>query len=235
MAQVTTLRSVRVAVLLALLSIVPVAWSLRLSPPDAALRNRGSVYGPIDWQLISVPSALAVAAVVALTSAVVGGLIGGRAWRWRRVVGAVLALESAWAVGILTLPIAAASLGVHLRAGIVCIMGCQVLLRDDEPWGGPVAYAAFLASVVFTTWSLIVPVVVALLVGFVLYRWIRGRAADRPRPPLLLVVLALAVAQGLSLIWALGGGPGAIVVYASLAIGVLVWTALMARASDSLG
>src|SRR6478752_8406288 len=148
-AKVAIASAVGAAVALALFSVPPVAWSFLYQPPEWALRNSGFVQGPIDWQPMAPLAAVAVALAVVVPSAVVGGLVGGLAWRWRRFAGASMALASAWATGIIILPLASALLGVHFRTGIVCLMGCESLLRNDSPFGGPMAYVEFLAATVF--------------------------------------------------------------------------------------
>lgn len=223
------LHAVGAAVVLSLLSVVPVASSFLLRPPDRALRNSGWVQGPIDWQPMEPSAAVALACAVVVSSAVVGGLAGGLVWRWRRFAGAAVALTSAWAGGVMTLPVAAAALGVHLRTGIVCVMGCETLLRDDRPFAGPVAYLEFLAGTIFVLWSVVLPALIVLVVVRVLFAWVRGRAAARPRLPLIPSVLAFAAGHGIALVWTASAGGGGFVPYLSLTIGVVAWATWMDR------
>jgi hypothetical protein len=215
------------AVVLALFSAVPVAWSFLVRPPDSVLRNAGYVQGPIDWQPMAPLAAFALALAVVIPAAVVGGMAGGLVWRWRRFAGSSVALATAWATGILILPIAAAVLGLHLRTGIVCLAGCDTLLRDDHPFGGPYAYANFLAGTFAFVWSLVLPVLVFLVVVRVLFDWARGRPAARPSLPLILLVGAFAVAHGIAVLWFAGITSGGLVPYVVLSVGVIAWAAWM--------
>jgi hypothetical protein len=132
------------AVALALLAIAPVAFSLAIEPAADRIANRGFASGPIDWRPMEPIEAVVLSAVVVFAAAMVGGAVGTLAWRWSRIGSGVSALVSAWATAIVAIPLAAAALGIHLRTGIVCIMGCEALLRDDQPLGGVMAYAEFL-------------------------------------------------------------------------------------------
>jgi hypothetical protein len=222
--QVTVARAVGAAIGLALLSVVPVTWSLLLAPPEWAIRNSGFVQGPIDWLPMAPESAFVLSLATVLPSAVVGALAGGLVWRWRRFGGAAVALASGWAAGVVILPMAAAVLGVHLRAATVCVMGCQSLLRDDRPFGGVIAYGWFLAGTFFLAWSAIVPAAVVLIVISVLFAWVRGRPAVRPRLALIPSVIAFAAVHGIALVWIVLVTPGVLLPYVSLAIGVVAWT-----------
>jgi hypothetical protein len=228
-------RAVGGAVGLALLSVVPVAWSLLLAPPGSALENSGFVQGPIDWRPIAPISAALLALVVVVPSAVVGGFAGGLIWRWRRFAGGAVALASAWFTGIVLLPVAASMLGIHLRAAIVCVMGCESLLRDDRPLGGLFAYGVFVAGTFFLVWSVVVPVAVALIVVRVLYAWVRGRSVARPRLPLLQSMVAFSAVHGVALVWTVAVTFGGLIAYLSLALGVVAWTTWMTRGGRILG
>jgi hypothetical protein len=224
-------RAVGGAVGLALLSVIPVAWSFLVTPSSTTLANRGFVQGPIDWEPISLPAALALALAVVLIAALVGGSVGGLVWRWRPFAGAAAALVTAWATGILTLPMAAAALGIHLRAGIVCFFGCESLLRDDKPLGGVQAYAEFVLGTLALLQSFVWPALAVLLVLFVLPSWIRGRAAPRPRLPRTVAVAAFAAVQGFPLVWVAATGHGGVVPYLCLSLGIVAWTVWMSRSS----
>jgi len=221
--------AVAAAVVLAALSAPLVAWSFLLRPPDWVLRNEGWAQGAIDWRPVAVEGAVALALSGAVPSAVVAGLAGSVVWRWRRFAGAAVALATGWATGIVMLPVAASVLGVHLRTGIVCAMGCEALLRDDRPFGGVSAYAIFLAGTLAFQWSVVAPVLVGLVVLRVLLDWVRGRPALRPRPPLIVWVVAFAVAHGIALVWVVLVTPAAVVPYLLLSAGVVVWASWMDR------
>jgi hypothetical protein len=224
-------RSIRTAVLLALVSVIPVAGSFLIPPSENALRNVGFQTGPIDWQPMSPVGAVLLALAAVLPSAVVGGAIGGFAWRRNRYVAAALALASAWATGIVVMPPAAAVLGIHLRAGIVCVMGCESLLRDDRPFLGILGYAEFMFGTALFAYSIVLPVLVLGIALIALSAWVRGRPALPPRPPLIPFVIAFAVLHGLGLVAMATTGLGGLVPYAAVSIGVVVWTVSMQRAA----
>lgn len=221
--------AIRGAVLLAVVSVPLVAWSFNLSPAQAALSNSGSAQGPIDWSPMPPMAALALAVAVVMPSAAVGGLLGGVVWRWRRFAGAAIALATAWAMAIVTLPVAAAALGVHLRTGIVCVFECETLLRDDRPFGGLLGYAYFLLGTFGFAWSAVMPLLILLILIWVLAAWVRGRPAARPQPPLIASVVAFAVAHGIALIGTATASPGVLVPYLSLSAGVVAWAVWMER------
>jgi len=214
---------------LAVLSAPLVAWSFLVRPPDWVLRNEGWAQGAIEWRPVAVESAVGLALFAAIPSAVVAGLAGSLVWRWRRFAGAAVALATGWATGLVILPVAASALGVHLRTGIVCAMGCEALLRDDRPFGGVSAYAMFLAGTLAFQWSLVVPVLVGIVVLRVLLDWVRGRPALRPRPPLIVWVIAFAAVHGIALGWVVLVTPAAVVPYLVLSAGVVVWVAWVDR------
>lgn len=219
---------------LAVCSVAPVAWSLLAQPPEGVLRNSGFVQGPIDWEPMSVIDAIELALAAVISSAIIGGLLGGLVWQWRRFAGAAAALASAWATGIVALPLLASLLGIHLRTGIVCITGCESLLRDDQPFAGPIAYLEFLAGTFFFLASLFVPAMLLLVAVTVLPAWLRGRPAVRPRPRLIPSVVIFAVAYGMGTLWTGGSGfPAGLIPYLSLSIGVVAWTIWMRRSGPS--
>ena len=110
----------------AVLSIIPVAWSLQM--------RTGRLAGHLaDWRPMGWPGALALPGCAYLTAAVIGGYLGGRARVAHRVGGALIALAIAWPIGIAVLPAAATAVGVPLRAGIMCIDGCTRTSATASP------------------------------------------------------------------------------------------------------
>jgi hypothetical protein len=215
-------QAVGVAVALALVSVVPVAWSFLQAPNDVErLANEGYITPPVDWQPLPPHEALVLALAAVIPAALVGGTAGGLAWRWRRLAGAAVALLTAWPVAIVVLPLAAAVLGIHLRSGISCFTGCDALLRDDEPLGGPYAFLNYAMLFVLFIPSAIVPGVIAVVVSKFLADW-----AVRPTIVLVVSLLVLAAVYGFP---AAASGPGAVIPYVVLVVGVVIWTIWMDR------
>jgi hypothetical protein len=234
--------AVAFALVLALISIVPVALSLQLSPPADVLANNGWSKPPIDWRPIGGIESLALTTIVVLVAALIGGAIGGFVWRSGRIRGGVAALASAWATAIIVMPLSAAALGIELRTGIVCIFGCEALLRDDQPFGGLLAYVEFLIGTAALAWPLIilsVIVVTAVTVAEVL----RRRSADgsqsadgappvparriQSRRAVLLILAGFAVAHGSGIALTAASGQTGVIPYICLSLGVLAWAAWM--------
>ena len=235
-------RAVAAAILLAVLSIVPIALSFQVSPPAEVLANERWVTPSIDWRPMSALEALALATLVVLIGAVIGGSIGGLAWRTGRLWGGVAALASAWAASIVVMPLSAAALGIHLRTGIVCVFGCEALLRDDQPFSGPLGYATFLmgtATVAGPLLMLAAIVLVGVSVAAVLPRRTVGGSQAASGPPatgahtirsriaLLLALAGFAVVHGAGLALTATSGQTGLIPYVCLSVGVLAWTAWM--------
>ena len=139
---------VAVALVLALFSVGPVAWSLLVEPSASVLAHEGYVTEPIDWRPLAPFEAVALATVVIVPVALVAGWLGGLVWRRHAMVGVLVAITLAWALAIVLLPIAANLLGLPLRTGIFCLFGCEANLRDDQPLSGVIAYGQLVFTVV---------------------------------------------------------------------------------------
>lgn len=206
-----TVGPVATAVLLAIASVVPVAWSLQLMPPAAVLANEGFVTPAIDWRPMGWAAAATLAACAVIPAALFGGYAGGLIWKLNRAGGALVALALAWVTGIIILPIAANVLDVPLRTGISCLMSCAANLTSDEPSSGALGYAQLVMG------SLIaLPAQVISAMFLVLGRRLRSLAFS-----FVGVVLAhaLAHAWAIAQVWS-----GALVPYVSLVLGVAAWT-----------
>jgi len=226
------LLSVGTALVLAILAALPVAWSFLLRP-DADLSNAGFAAEPVDWRPVDPLSALILAVTVLVSCAIVGGVAGAFAWRWRRTVGACVALVTAWATGILLLPLAAAVLGIHLRTGILCFLTpCDALLRDDRPLDGAYGYVNFVAGNVFFVGSGVLGYLIGLAVVYVLAAGVRRRFETRPVLPVIVWLLGFAIAHGMALLIS-AQTSGALIPYVVLTIGVVAWTVWMDRAERS--
>jgi hypothetical protein len=199
-------------VVLAVLSILPVAWSLQSGPVDwqASL---------MDWRPPGWPGALLIAACASLAAAVAGGYVGGRVHAEHRVGGALVALAIAWPLGITVLPLAAATFGVHLRTGTMCIDGCTAYLSDAAPWSGPGAYAQSFMGLIF-----VVPEVIAVVF------LILARLALRRAHVILGIVFVVAAYGALHMYSVLSDGATA---FACLGVGVVAWSAWL-QARDRL-
>jgi hypothetical protein len=238
-------RATSAAVVLALLSIVPVAVSFGVPPSREMIANERWAAPPIDWQLIEPLHGLVLATVTTLVAAVVGGLAGGLAWRRGPIWGGVAALAGAWATAITVLPLVAAGLGVHLRTGIICLFGCQASLRDDQPFGGPAAYAEFVLGTAVLVWPIIALAAVVTVVLTVVPS-LRppgpGNSADTagtsPRGLLansrLLLVLSLggfALVHGAGIALMSSSNQTGLIPYLCLCVGVVVRAAWLDRSA----
>ena len=199
------------AVVFAVLSILPVAWSLESVPAHQA--------SLADWSPPGWPGALLLATCAGLVAAVAGGYVGGRVRVPQPVAGALMALVMAWPIGITVLPLAAATFGVHLRAGIWCIDGCTAYLSDAAPWSGPGAYAQS-----FTGLALGMPEVGAVVFLFL------ARLALRRARVILGIAFVVAAYGALHMDSVLGDGATA---FACLGVGVVAWSAWL-QARDRL-
>ena len=200
------------AVVFAVLSILPVAWSLQSGPAEAQASLA-------DWSPPGWPGALLLATCASLVAAVAGGYVGGRVRVPQPVAGALMALVMAWPIGITVLPLAAATFGVHLRTGIGCIYGCTGYLSDAAPWSGPGAYAQSFMGLV-----LVMPEVVAVVFLFL------ARLALRRARVILGIAFVVAAYGALHMYSVLGGGATA---FACLGVGVVAWSAWL-QARDRL-
>ena len=200
------------AVVFAVLSIVPVAWSLQIGPDDWMAQQA-------RWRPPGFPGALGLAACASLAAAIAGGYLGGRVRATHRVVGALVALAIAWPVGITVLPLAAATLRVPLVAGIGCLDSCDAMLHDSDPWGG---LGAYLYSYM---WLItVVPEGVALVLLFL------ARLAARRARVALGAALVVAAFGALN---ALSAGQDGLTAFACLGFGVVAWSAWL-QARDRL-
>jgi hypothetical protein len=228
-----------IALGLAAIAIVPVALSFDLQPPANAIANDAFASPPIDWRPLDLVQSLALAAIVCVLAAVVGSAIGAAAWRRQPIVSGPAALAAAWATGVVSLPLVAAALGIHLRTGIVCVMGCESWLRDDQPLGGFAGYAMFVLGSAIVVWPVVLGVgIVIAIVTIVASRRPRGgELAPQPggRPRLLLLLGAFA---GFAIIHGAGIGLMAstqqigLVPYVSLSVGTALWIVLLDRSAD---
>lgn len=234
----TIRKAVMPAMILAALSVAPVALALEVIPSDVVLANTGWAAGPIDWRPMDPIHAIALSIVVVLAAAVAGGAVGSFALRSGPIWGGVAALTTAWAAAIITLPLAAAALSVHLRTGIVCVMGCEAMLRDDQPLGGPAGYAMFVLGTAIVVWPLVAVAVIAAVVGTVAPVLRRRSPEPIPRPtasslpasPIIrshilraTAVGGFAVAHGAGLALTASSGQNGLVPYVCLSVGVVAW------------
>lgn len=155
--------------------------------------------------------AMPIALLAVLAAGLVGGGVGGAVVRRSPVAGLVLAVLTAWAVAIATLPILPTLWGEPFAAGFMCIDGCSAEIRGGEPLSGIVAYAQ---SVPLGAVE-ILPPVLALILGlaarFVLKHKRRGLAA----------LLGIAAVASLNF-WSVLEGSMA---FLCLAIGAVIWVA----------
>jgi len=234
-------RSLSIALGLAAITVLPIALSFNVTPPDDAISNKGFVSGPIDWRPLDLAPSLALAAVASLLSAVGGTVIGTYAWRHRPILAGPAALAAAWAAGVISLPLVAGLLGIHLRTGIVCVMGCEAWLRDDQPFGGLAGYAMFVLGSAVVVWPVVLVAGIVIAVATILSSArVRGSTTPRGslgRPRLLFLLAAFA---GFAVIHGAGIGLTAstqqtgLIPYVCLSLGTAVWLVLMHRAGNRL-
>jgi hypothetical protein len=193
--------SVALAVGLALVSVVPVAWALQIGPDSLILEQ-------LDWHPLGTEQVLLLAVGSVIPAGVLGGAIGGLVWTRRQTVAPVVALSVAWITGIVALPLVAAALDIPLRSGIGCLVGCVAHLRDDNPLGGLAAYGETLMTWPFTIFYLVIPGALLLL-------------ARRFRRAALWMATWLS-AHAVLHVYTVHGDASAI--YAVLTLGVVLWT-----------
>jgi hypothetical protein len=227
------------AVMLALLSIAPVAASFNLAPPADLIANKRFASPPIDWQPIDIVHALVLAMVAVLVAALVGGIAGGFTWRRSPIWAGIVALATAWAAALGVLPVVAAVVGIHLRTGIVCIFGCEALLREDQPFGGLAAYAEFILGTAALTW----PVIGLAAIGIVIMTIMSVRRRSGPTGPatspsvpitrlrLVVPLGAFAVIHGAGIAALSSSRQTGLIPYVCLSIGVVIWAAWLHRSS----
>lgn len=204
---------VRLALGLALLSMPVVAASLVQAPEAWQQRIvRAPRVGWVDAVVLALPSTL--------TASVVGGFLGSRLVRTRPIAAVLVAIGSAWPVGIMMLPISAAVMGIGLRAGILCIDTCNPSLTDEVPISG---ISAYIGSLIGGAFFIAPP---ALFVACVVAAWRIGRR--RYMAGSVLAIAGYGFLHGWSLL--LGGFPA----FAALAFGVLTWVRLLYRSTTGM-
>jgi hypothetical protein len=198
---------VSLALVLAAISIVPVAWTLL----DL---NPGLWY----WSYLEYPARTPQQAFLLATCAVVpagllGGFLGGLVRGRRPVAGAFVAMAVSWPVGITMLPLAATVLGIPMRDAIFCFDTCTPQLVSGEPFSGMHAYAYWAFSGIY----MVVPVGLALLVAVIAWQLARRGSSTLGSA---FVVLAYVSMHALFLL-----NRQAWIPFACLALGVIAWTA----------
>lgn len=197
--------------------LAPVVLAVAFGLISVPLVAFGLVQPLPEWQQDSVEaptiefgSALLLAFFSAVTAAVVGGVVGGTLVRLRPVAAVLVALGTAWPIGIGMLSITAAIFQIPIKLGVYCIDQCDETITNGEPWSGFEAYPQSLwGGAVF-----VLPVVIALvLLGIVVWLSKRGRAVA----PMIVMVGAYGSLHAMSVF----DGNG--IPFASLALGTLVW------------
>lgn len=204
---------VLLALAFGLLSIPLVAASLVQAPPALQQEQRDAL--PLGWL-----DALILGVVSAVTAAVVGGTLGGNLVRSRPVAAALVAIATAWPIGIGMLSITATALGIRLRMGIYCIDTCNASISDRDPFSG---IGAYVISLIWGAWFVVpaIACVVLMVIG--------AGLAWRRR---VVTAMAFVVAGYAALHWwsVLGGG----VAFACLAFGVIVWATALHQPISAL-
>jgi hypothetical protein len=120
------LESVALAVVLALVSAVPVAWALQAGLDRLTIEMVGS-------RPLGTEQALVLAFGSVIPASLLGGAVGGLVWTRRPTIAPVVALSVAWVVGIVALPLVAAAFDIPLRSGIACADAFRPRLSNEDP------------------------------------------------------------------------------------------------------
>jgi hypothetical protein len=204
-----TSRAVVVALALAPVLAIPVTWSL-VQPPERLDVDR-VVLTPAD--AIALYACVLVAAVL---SALVGATAGARLARRHATTGSLVAILLGWTIAVTVVPVLTATAGVPLQAGVVCIDSCTPTIVGSEAGSGAEAlYGAvmFAGFFVIPAGVALVLLIAGLLAGYV----------HRPIAATLLLLLSLAALMAWALLF------GALVAFASLAVGVMAWAWILFR------
>ena len=205
---------VLLALAFGLLSIPLVAASLVQAPPEWQQTIVDA--SPMSWL-----DALILAVVSAVTAAVVGGTLGGNLVRSRPVAAALVAIATAWPIGIGMLSITATAFGSRLRMGIYCIDTCTASISDRDPFSG---IGAYVHSLIFAAFF-VVPAI-ACVVLMVIGVWLARRRR-------FVTAMAFVVAGYAALhAWSVLSGGG--VAFACLAFGVIVWATALHQPISAL-
>lgn len=164
---------------------------------------------PLNWL-----DALLLSLVSAVTASIVGGSLAGTLVRSRPVAATLVAIGTAWPIGIGMTSITAATVGIGFRAGIFCFDTCSPEITNLDPLSG---FAAYFTSVQGAVFFVVPPIVSILLLAVAMWLARRGRFVAG----IVLTVGAYAVLH----IWTIvTGGGGA---FACLAIGVMAWAIVL--------
>jgi hypothetical protein len=202
----------------------PVLLAIGLGLLSVPLVAAGLIQPLPEWkqQIVEAPplgfvGATVLALASALTASLVGGSLGGTLVRTRPVAAVLVALATAWPLGIGMLSITGAALGIQIRAGVLCIDTCNAMVTSEDGFSGFSAYPeSLLGAAVF-----VVPIVLAvILLAVAVWLALRGRMMAG----VIVIVGAYAALHAMSIF----GGNG--IPFACLAIGVTIWARLLHRA-----
>lgn len=195
-------------------SLLAVAFALLSVPFVAASLARPLGDGLGNMPAVAWSDRLGVALVSTVASAVVGGTLGGLLVRSRPRLATLVAIGTAWPVGISLLPIAAAAWGNTLEIGAMCFASCEAVITQKDGWTGLSAYL----STVGWGFVFVLPVVLgAMLLGM----------ARAPRSGLRVWASCLLVVGGYGALHAVSLVEGGGVAFVCLGVGVLVWTRVL--------
>ncbi len=199
---------IRLALFLAIPTLPVITWAI------------ANPYRPAEYVggLIPLGDALKIAIGALAAAALAGGFVGGRL-AGRQTLSVLAAIAVAWFVGIASLSVVPALMGIEYRGTALCIFGCTAIVDAANPASGAITWAM---AAGMTTTSFVAPVIAAVLL-IAANRTARG--GERIGASILIVV-AHGIAHGMVFV---GGGLPAIAAYLCLGAGVIAWSTVVVR------
>jgi uncharacterized membrane protein YecN with MAPEG domain len=197
---------VRLALVFGLLSLPVVTW---------AVANPAQSSGYVPHR-VALTDALEIAAVAVLAAALIGGFIGGRLVRhatWSMFV----TVTASWFVGMTSLSLVPALLGIQYEGAGMCIDGCWATLTSATPLSGATTWAVGFGF----SLSMVAPLLIALACLWLANRNARAGSLGTAA---FLVVFAHGAGQFMTFV---GGGLPAAAVYLCLGAGLVAWATLV--------
>jgi hypothetical protein len=193
---------VRLALVLGVPTLPVVTWAL--ANPTLPESSAGTS--------IRLGDALQIAIIGVVAASLAGGFVGGRLAH-RPTLSVFAALAVAWFIGMASLSVVPALLGIQFVGAVFCMDGCQPLVTGANPLSGAFAWAE---GVAMSTITIAPPIIAGVLLVYSRRLARRGERVGASA----LIVAAQAAAQWIVFV---GGGVPAIAVYVCLGAGVVIW------------